>query len=196
MAELAAEDETDLFPEAAPGGPTSSARPEGRRRRRRGRGRRRERPASELTSSSPIDESQIDFEDFAPAGPSARPFSHGRAPAPRDEPVADLDDLDLGELGESERESFEVDDFAGVELGVLPGPLVEEEIDLELEQEIRREIEEIEELEREMGFEARPRFGPAEARNRLGADDPAEAGDCSNRRFRKYSGAVTRCWFR
>ncbi len=44
---------------------------------------------------------------------------------------------------------------------------VEEEIDPELEQEIRKEIEEIEELEREMGLR-----GPAEARPRRGDDRP------------------------
>ncbi len=59
------------------------------------------------------------------------------------------------------REGFEIDEFAGDELADIPASPVEEEIDLELEQEIRREIEEIEELEREMGLR-----GPADARPR------------------------------
>jgi len=48
--------------------------------------------------------------------------------------------------------------------------VVEEEIDLELEQEIRKEIEEIEELEREMGLR-----GPAEPTGRRG-EEPARGG--------------------
>ena len=52
----------------------------------------------------------------------------------------------------------------------VPSSPFEEEIDLELEQEIRREIEEIEELEREMGLR-----GPADARPRRG-EEPARGG--------------------
>ena len=66
--------------------------------------------------------------------------------------------------------SFEGDEFGGDELADLPAAPVEEEIDLELEQEIRREIEEIEELEREMGLR-----GPADARPRRG-EEPARGG--------------------
>ena len=159
MAELADEDETDLF---ATGGTAGAARPEGRRRRRR-RGRRRERPRSELAPSSPIDEPESEFEDLVAEVKPTRPFTRGRAPV--DETLGDLDDLDLDELGGEVHESFEIDEFAGDELADIPAPPVEEEIDLELEQEIRREIEEIEELEREMGLR-----GPADARPKRGED--------------------------
>ena len=56
------------------------------------------------------------------------------------------------------------------DLRAEPARVAEEEIDPELEQEIRKEIEEIEELEREMGLR-----GPVEARPRRG-DEPARAG--------------------
>ena len=49
-------------------------------------------------------------------------------------------------------------------------PVADEEIDAELEQEIQREIDEIAELEREMGLR-----GPAEARTRRG-DEPPRGG--------------------
>ena len=167
MAELADEDETDLFASAGPAGPAREARPEGRRRRRR-RGRRRERPKSELAASSPIEETETEFEDFVTEVKPTRPFTRGRAPV--DESLGDLDDLDLDDLGGGAREGFEIDEFGGDELAEIPTTPVEEEIDLELEQEIRREIEEIEELEREMGLR-----GPADARPKRG-EEPARGG--------------------
>jgi ribonuclease E len=161
MAELADDDEPDSLSSEGPGG---AARPEGRRRRRR-RGRRRERPKGELGAASPIDETETDseFEDFVTEVKPARPFTRGRAPV--DESLGDFDDLDLDDLGGGAREGFEVDEFGGDELAEIPTAPVEEEIDLELEQEIRREIEEIEELEREMGLR-----GPADARPKRGEE--------------------------
>ena len=167
MAELADEDEPDLFSSAGPAGSAGAARPEGRRRRRR-RGRRRERPKSELGGASPIDETETEFEDFVTEVKPARPFTRGRAPV--DESLGDLDDLDLDDLDGGPREGFEIDEFAGDELVDIPTTPVDEEIDLELEQEIRREIEEIEELEREMGLR-----GPADARPKRG-DEAARGG--------------------
>ena len=143
------------------------ARPEGRRRRRR-RGRRRERPKGDLAPSSSIGEPETEFDDFVtevrPPGPPRR----GRPPV--DETLGDLDDLDIDDLDEGTREGFEIDEFASDELAVIPVAPGEEEIDLELEQEIRREIEEIEELEREMGLRA-----PADARPKRG-EEPARGG--------------------
>ena len=167
MAELAEEDEPGGFPDSGIAGQADAARPDGRRRRRR-RGRRRERPKGELSPPSPIDEPETEFDDFGADVEPAAPFTRGRAPV--DDTMGDLDDLDLDELEGDAREGFEVDEFAGDELADIPVSPVDEEIDLELEQEIRREIEEIEELEREMGLR-----GPADAKPRRG-DEPARGG--------------------
>jgi ribonuclease E len=167
MADLADDDDPSLFPDSDPALPPGAARPDGRRRRRRrGRRRERERPKSELAPSSPIEEPE--FEDFAADVEPSPPFTRGRAPV--DDTLGDLDDLDLDDLDGGAREGFEVDEFGGDELASSPASPVDEEIDLELEQEIRREIEEIEELEREMGLR-----GPADARPGRG-DDPARGG--------------------
>jgi len=150
-------------------GAAGISRPEGRRRRRRrGRRRERERRPHEDTSMSPIDDSETAFEDFATDVEPTKSFMPGRTPD--DEALDDLDDLDLEEVGGHGREAFEVDEFVGDELTELAPAHVEEEIDLELEQEIRREIEEIEELEREMGLR-----GPADARPRRG-EEPSRGG--------------------
>ena len=167
MADLADEDDPGVFPDSGIAGPAGAGRPDGRRRRRR-RGRRRERPKGELAPSSPIDESATEFEDFAADIEPSKPFTRGSAPV--DDTLGDLDDLDLEELEGGARDDFEVDEFAGDELADIPASPVDEEIDLELEQEIRREIEEIEELEREMGLR-----GPADARPGRG-EDPTRGG--------------------
>ena len=169
MAELADEDEPDLFSSAGAAGPAGPARPDGRRRRRR-RGRRRERPKGELGPSSSIGEpeTESEFDDFVTEVRPARPPARSRPPV--DETLGDLDDLDIDDLDEGTHEGFEIDEFAGDELADIPVAPGEEEIDLELEQEIRREIEEIEELEREMGLR-----GPADARPKRG-EEPARGG--------------------
>jgi ribonuclease E len=152
-------------------GQAGLARPEQRRRRRRrGRRRDRERPKDMPSSLAPIEETDADFDDFAPDVEPSSPFTRGLGSD--SETLGDLDDLDLEEVGGAGREAFDLDDFGGDEheLGDRPVAPVEEEIDLELEQEIRREIEEIEELEREMGLR-----GPADARPRRG-DEPARGG--------------------
>jgi ribonuclease E len=166
LADLADEDVPGSFIDQGAAGPPGTARPDGRRRRRRrGRRRERERPRTDPASSSasPIDDAE--FDEFSADVEPARSFTRGRAAD--DEVLGDLDDLDLDEVAGPDRESFEVDEFGGDELVDHPVAPVEEEIDLELEQEIRREIEEIEELEREMGLR-----GPADARPRRG-EEPA-----------------------
>ena len=103
-------------------------------------------------------------------GRRARRGPSPAAARPADESLGDLDDLDLEELDGAGRSTLDDDEFAGDELADRPAAPVDEEIDLELEQEIRREIEEIEELEREMGLR-----GPADARPRRG-EEPARGG--------------------
>jgi ribonuclease E len=145
------------------------ARPEQRRRRRRrGRRRDRERPKEVQSSITPIEETDTDFDEFATGVDPSSPATRRRGS--ENEALGDLDDLDLEEVGGAGREAFDLDDFGGDELSDHPAAPVEEEIDLELEHEIRREIEEIEELEREMGLR-----GPADARPRRG-DEPARGG--------------------
>ena len=165
LADLADEDDPGLFADGGAAGPPGTARPEGRRRRRR-RGRRRERPKSEPSSSSssvsPIDDDR--FRRFC------RLKSVPHVPLPAAAPLttwswATLMISTSKRLEGPGREPFESDEFGGDELAERPAAPVEEEIDHELEQEIRREIEEIEELEREMGLR-----GPADARPRRGED--------------------------
>jgi ribonuclease E len=150
-------------------GPSEAARPEGRRRRRR-RGRRRDRerelPKRESTAS-PTDDLDSDIEDLTADVEPERAYNRGRAPA--GEPLDELE-FDLDELGDSVHEPLDEDDLAGDEIAVQPRRVADEEIDAELEQEIRREIEEIEELEREIGLR-----GPDEDRPRR-ADEPARGG--------------------
>jgi ribonuclease E len=173
LADLADEDDAGLFADGGAAGAGPGARPDGRRRRRR-RGRRRERPKTDPSSASsaPIEESDFD-ELAAEVGPS---HSLARSRTPDDDTLGDLDDLDLEEIGGPGTESFEGDEFGSEELAERPSTPVEEEIDLELEQEIRREIEEIEELEREMGLR-----GPADARPRRG-EEAARGGRSSRGR--------------
>jgi ribonuclease E len=173
----------DVSDEIEPGrradrGAAGAPRPEGRRRRRR-RGRRRdsERPTRQPTSSSPLEEREPEFEDLASDVEPSRPYARGRAS--RRDSLDELDDLDLEEVEGRGRDSFEDDEFAGDELLGAPAASVEEEIDLELEQEIRREIEEIEELERDMGLR-----GPADARPSRG-DESSRGG-----RFNRGRGLV------
>jgi ribonuclease E len=163
--------EGDELGSGDPGSALDPNKADGRRRRRR-RGRRRDRPRDDakLTPSSvePDSEHDPEFDDF-PAelqGPSG----YGRGLEPDLDAVDDLDDLDLDDIGSGDHDSLD-DDFVD-DLPATRGPVVEEEIDHELEQEIRKEIEEIEELEREMGLrgtsEARPKRGEDAARTARG----------------------------
>ncbi len=126
-------------------------KPEPRRRRRR-RGRRRDRdrgPASFGAPATPgAREVEPDFEEYADAETS-RPYATGFGPA--GEALGDIDDLELDE-DDLEPDLLDEEDFAGERQPKEPLSPIEEEIDAELEQEIRKEIEEIEELEREMGL--------------------------------------------
>jgi ribonuclease E len=115
------------------------------------------------SSLAPIEDTDADFDDFVTDVEASSSFTRGRGP--ESDALGDLDELDLEEVGGADREAFDLDDFGGDELGDRPVAPVEEEIDLELEQEIRREIEEIEELEREMGLR-----GPADAPARRGEE--------------------------
>src|SRR5262249_21384213 len=147
-------------PEAAhPGAARSDPR---RRRRRRGRRSEREtgRARREPASSSPPSEARgADADRFLSEAEGARSPARDRGGRARAQ--NEFDDLELEEVGDAGLAPIEDEDFLGDELtGHHEGP-ADEEIDVELEQEIRREIEEIEELEREMGLR-----GPAEARRR------------------------------
>jgi ribonuclease E len=165
------EDDLGFLGEA---GATGPARPEGRRRRRR-RGRRRERDLPKRESTvSPADELDPDLDDLTADIEQDRPYE--RRPAPTGEP---LDELDLDELGDAMRESLDDEDLAADEIVGPPRRVADEEIDAELEQEIRREIEEIEELEREIGLR-----GAEDDRPRR-ADEPARGG-----RFTRGRGPV------
>ena len=167
-----------------------------RRRRRRGRRRDRERDRPELESRprSADDEFPADFDDLEPetdftASVPPRP-ARPRTEVRRDRGSRDgprrtrTTTIDLIEDEEAIGEDFRAE----------PVRAAEEEIDPELEQEIRKEIEEIEELEREMGLR-----GPAEARPRRG-DEPARGRALrprtqawSSRPSRRSSAAATRC---
>jgi ribonuclease E len=169
------EGEPDLFGDT---GTVDATRPEARRRRRR-RGRRRESegPKRGPSSPTPLETGEPDLDEFATDVEPSRSYARHRS-SDRDS-LGDLDELDLDEVGAHERDTFDDDDFDGEEPVARAVAPVDEEIDLELEQEIRREIEEIEELEREMGLR-----GPAEARPRRG-EEPSRGG-----RFTRGRGLV------
>jgi ribonuclease E len=137
---------------------------DGPRRRRRRRGRRREgdRPGTESSGVRPA-------EEFEPEGhgPRAEPrFEREVAKRGTEEPGAPLlDEFDFGD----EAEAGYDEDMTGEEFREEGVSTADEAIDPELEEEIRREIEEIAVLEREMGLR-----GPSEARPRRG--DEAETG--------------------
>jgi ribonuclease E len=161
-------DESFLEPGAA-ASPRSDMRDGKRRRRRRGRRRDRdqERPESELSPSAAADDYAESDEDLTTGPGFGDPFSRG---LPAEELIAeDIEDLELEAVDDEE---LALEDEEAMVGGFRPEPVrvAEEEIDPELEQEIRKEIEEIEELEREMGLR-----GPVEARPRRG-DEPARGG--------------------
>jgi ribonuclease E len=150
-------DETELLDEG-PGAPT---RPEGPRRRRRRRGRRRgrdERLESDSAAPSLGEEPLAEADESSRIAPRSLPPRRPREPLARRGADLDFDDEVLDEELEAQHELDEEPR--------IPSP--DDEIDPELEDEIRREIDEIAELEREMGLR-----GPVEARPRRG-DERAE----------------------
>ncbi len=179
---LAADLDADLDAEGGPGEATERA-PDGTKRRRRRRGRRRDRTDREVEAKVgglPADEDLDDFDDDLEPAPAPVPAPRSapaarREPPPRRaegtrvdrDPAEDLPrsrDFDFDDEFDEHDEDFaasaDIDDLP-------PAELVDDEIDPELEEEIRREIEEITELEREMGLrgttEARPRRGDSPA---------------------------------
>ena len=113
----------------------------------------------------------------------------------------DLDIEDMEDVDEAEDMGIEEEDDRR-DLRAEPARVAEEEIDPELEQEIRKEIEEIEELEREMGLR-----GPVEARPGRGDDlggrplrtgtrhgQAADPGDLPPRRRGAGSGDQGKHW--
>ncbi|GAC1464918.1 MAG: hypothetical protein NVSMB9_04030 [Isosphaeraceae bacterium] len=154
-----------------------SGKLEGPRRRRRRRGRRRERdrpgdvpglPAGELDAD--LDD---DFDDDAPLETEAP----GRASKPAVDALAR--NFDFGDETDADRghETYEDEEDLGDDLQGTEGEEAatrspeDDQIDPELEEEIRREIEEIAELEREMGLR-----GTTEARPRRGDDREPDPG--------------------
>ncbi len=149
-----------------PGIPGELDRPR-RRRRRRGRRRERERPGVEGAPAGSIDDdSEFEDDDLEEAATELLTTTPKVA--------VDADTLarefDFGDESDSVHDRYEDDDeHDDLRGGDLEGdeeistPVVDDEIDPGLEEEIRREIEEIAELEREMGLrgttEARPRRG-------------------------------------
>jgi ribonuclease E len=159
------EDDDSGFP--AEPGVSDAARSDPRRRRGRRRGRRRERPRSGPASTSPpspADELEAD-DDLGFAADSSRPFD--RDDESHEDALGDFDDFGPEDTARVGHDALDEDDFAGIERTTLNRGPADEEIDSELEQEIRREIDEIEELEREMGLRA-----PADSPGRRG-DEPA-----------------------
>ena len=143
-----------------------------RRRRRRGRRRERERPESDPVAASSAEDTDADFEDeeLEPA-----PLAVLDDESPLVAVEADLrgdfdfgDEADVDEVDVDEDEDEAEDDEPFEERGLASA---DDEIDPELEEEIRREVEEIAELEREMGLR-----GPSDARPRRGDDRDAEPG--------------------
>ena len=148
---------------------------EGPRRRRRRRGRRRDRETTDrLPATAPgegegeeVDDVDADDLDAEPAVDAEDEEIHASAI----EEIPSTSDFEFGdEPGEDEFDEDEDGEFAPS--ARVAGP--DDEIDPELEEEIRKEIEEIAELEREMGLrgtvEARPRRGDA------GADAGGKSG--------------------
>ena len=136
------------------------------RRRRRRRGRRRDREPGDLPSSpaaGPLDTDLDDLDLEAREEPEDAEI-HASAI----EEIPSTSDFDFGDEPsehefDDEDEDEDEDDLAPTVRVVDPN----DEIDPELEEEIRKEIEEIAELELEMGLrgtvEARPRRGDAGA---------------------------------
>jgi ribonuclease E len=162
----------------APGLPGKLEGPR-RRRRRRGRRRDRERPgiAGEGAAPAAPGELEEDLEDEFDEAPTRErepePLARGAKPAAdEDELTREFDFGDEPDVHDRYQDEEGHDDLRGSEAEAEGEEAVaaEEEIDPGLEEEIRREIEEIAELEREMGLR-----GTTEARPRRG-DEPEPGG--------------------
>ncbi len=121
-----------------------------------------------------------DFDELGPEpgyGPGfpRRPADERLSEGKLDDIDLDLDDLEPGEEPDADDMEIDDDDVIVDDLRAEPARVAEEEIDPELELEIRKEIEEIEELEREMGLR-----GPVEARPGRG-DDAGRGGRSAGR---------------
>jgi ribonuclease E len=162
--------------------PREGGRPDGPRRRRRRRGRRRDRPGLESpigAGTSPVDEFDEDLDDDeVDAPPPSVPQSRRPEAPPKHAPRTPVEDdvlvheFDFGD--DEDVEPFDDEDELQDDIQDRVGVAVEpddDEIDPGLEEEIRREVEEIAELEREMGLR-----GTTEARPRRGDDREVEPG--------------------
>jgi ribonuclease E len=163
-----AEDDAGPGLDAGTAGLSGEARTDRGRRRRRGRRRERERPGYESVPRSPAEDVAPGFEDLPTGADSAWAFDRDRAPV--DEDFDDFDEIEPPQARRQSRGPLDEEDFGGDEPGAERTAAVDDQIDAELEQEIQREIDEIAELEREMGLR-----GPAEARTRRG-DQPPRGG--------------------
>jgi ribonuclease E len=159
------EAETDLESTAGEAG-TPTGKLEGPRRRRRRRGRRRDsdRAGSEPRALASGEGDQP--EDSEPRGEGRFERELGKRGS-EEQHVPLLDEFDFSD----EAPELEEDDLAPEELREESVSTMDEAIDPELEEEIRREIEEIAVLEREMGLR-----GPVEARPRRGDERESEPG--------------------
>ncbi len=187
--------------EPGPAASQADAREGKRRRRRRGRRRERERPEPEAATPAG-EEFPPDFDDLGPEPePGYVPAFPRRLPEERlaggevddlDLDIEDLEDVD----DDAEDMAIEEEDEIVDDLRAEPARVAEEEIDLELEQEIRKEIEEIEELSGKWACAVRSR--PSQAVAMIWRGEAARDGDTawSSPRSRRSSAAATRCWFR
>ncbi len=148
----------------AEGVETEADRASGTRRRRRRRRRGGERPAREESGAAAADDLDLELDEAV--APLADELAHADDFDFGDEALSRDDDLD--EVDDDEDEDEDEDDEGATARGV-PDP--DDQIDPELEEEIRKEIEEIAELEREMGLR-----GTVEARPRRGDEPEAEGG--------------------
>ena len=154
--------------DAESGVDTPGGKTDGPRRRRRRRGRRRDRtgpapgvPATGGTLPAP----DLDLDDDEADDDAPRPSCAASAPPRPAKPLPSHtpdDDLDLA-FDFDDEDAGHFDDDEGDDIEVRVASPEDDMIDPGLEEEIRREIEEIAELEREMGLrgttEARPRRG-------------------------------------
>ena len=153
---LAADDESADEAE----GPASRAETRDGKRRRRRRGRRRDRDRPELEAAPGVRRGRVPGR-LRRLGPRSRirPVVPPRPPMPRtSRPASSTNSTSTRSRTPRTSGSMTTTPSSAASAPSQPR-VVEEEIDPELEQEIRKEIEEIEELEREMGLR-----GPVEAR--------------------------------
>jgi ribonuclease E len=162
-----AEDDTGSEPDAGPAGSPGEIRADRGRRRRRGRRRDRDRTGYAATPASAGEDLAPGFEDLASGTDSAWQFDRDRASA--DDSFDEFDEIEAPHGRRPGRSPLDEEDLGGDEQATERTAL-DDQIDAELEQEIQREVDEIAELEREMGLR-----GPAEARTRRG-DQPPRGG--------------------